>query len=461
MIWLKSLTEVVNMKLTRNEQTDNIINALNKKDPEQFRDLFLKLHFYDQSQLLILMSTQQRSLLYQYLTPKELGDMFDELEVNEENGIDYLNEMPTRLAANVLSEMYTDNTVDMLSKASRDELSTYLNLMPISENHEIRQLLNYDDKTAGALMTTEYIAVNVGSTVSQTMQIIRQNAENAEIIYYVYVQDDAENLVGVVTLRDLLSNDKRAQVKEIMNSNVYRVFVDDDQEEVAQTVREYNFLAMPVVNRAGHLLGIITVDDIIDVIDEESVEDYSGLAGVNVDEPDDSPWVTALHRLPWLITLLILGMSTASLISHFEGLVSEASVLAVFISLITGTAGNAGTQSLAVAVRKLSVNNSRQMGRLIRNEVVTGVLIGIVTAVVITVIVGLWKGNFVLGMVIGFSMVAAIIVANLAGSLIPILMDKIGVDPAVASGPFISTLSDLTSVMIYFTIARLFIVYLM
>lgn len=305
-------------------------------------------------------------------------------------------------------------------------------------------------------MTTEYVAVSIDDSVGTAMQVIRRLARDAEIIYYVYVQDDAENLIGVVTLRELLSNDKRAMVREIMNPNVYSVFVDDDQADVAQTVREYNFLAMPVVNRAGHLLGIITVDDIIDVIDEESTEDYSGLAGVNVDDLEESPIMAAVHRLPWLITLLILGMSTATLINHFEGLVSEASILAVFISLITGTAGNAGTQSLAVAVRKISVENDRKMIQLIRNEVITGLLIGVVTAIVITVIVGIWKNNFVLGAVIGISMVAAIIVANLAGSLIPILMDKIGVDPAVASGPFISTLSDLTSVMIYFSIARIF-----
>jgi magnesium transporter len=309
-------------------------------------------------------------------------------------------------------------------------------------------------------MTTEYVAVSIDDSVGTAMQVIRRLARDAEIIYYVYVQDDAENLIGVVTLRELLSNDKRAMVREIMNPNVYSVFVDDDQADVAQTVREYNFLAMPVVNRAGHLLGIITVDDIIDVIDEESTEDYSGLAGVNVDDLEESPIMAAVHRLPWLITLLILGMSTATLINHFEGLVSEASILAVFISLITGTAGNAGTQSLAVAVRKISVENDRKMIQLIRNEVITGLLIGVVTAIVITVIVGIWKNNFVLGAVIGISMVAAIIVANLAGSLIPILMDKIGVDPAVASGPFISTLSDLTSVMIYFSIARIFLNYL-
>lgn len=437
-----------------------MIAALEGQRRAIFRSQFLELHFYDQMQLFTTFTTQQRQIIYRFLTPKELGDMFDEFAVDETTVIDYLKEMTPKLAATVLSEMYTDNTVDILGQMGTADLATYLNLMPKAEIPEIRKLLNYDDKTAGALMTTEYVAVDQNKTVSTAMQIIRHQAENAEIIYYVYVLDDAQNLIGVVTLRDLMVSDKRTEIRSIMNPNVYSVLVDDDQENVAQKVREYDFLAVPVVNQTGHMLGIITVDDIIDVIDEESAEDYSGLAGVNVDDTKESPWLAAVHRLPWLVTLLVLGMSTASLINHFDGLVSQASILAVFISLITGTAGNAGTQSLAIAIRKISVEKDRKLWRLISNEVLTGVLIGAVTAVVIMIIVGIWKQNFILGGVIGISMFAAIVVANLAGSLIPILMDKIGVDPAVASGPFISTVSDLTSVMIYFSIAQLFLSYL-
>lgn len=443
-----------------NNENLAIIAALDHQKRTLFRSQFLKLHFYDQTQLFASFTAKQRSRIYQFLTPKELGDMFDEFEVEETTVIGFLKEMEPQLAADILSEMYTDNTVDILGQMDKADLATYLNLMPADEIVEVRQLLNYQDKTAGALMTTEYVAIDQHKTVSTAMQIIRHQATNAEIIYYLYVLDDAQNLIGVVTLRDLMVSDKRAVIQTIMNPHVYSVFVDDDQENIAQKVREYDFLAVPVVSRTGHMLGIITIDDIIDVIDEESAEDYSGLAGVNVDDTRETPWRAAIHRLPWLITLLILGMSTAGLINHFDSLVSQASILAVFISLITGTAGNAGTQSLAIAIRKISVENDRKIWHLISNEVLTGVIIGFTSALVITLIVGFWKSNFILGGVIGISMMAAIVVANLAGSLIPILMDWIGVDPAVASGPFISTLSDLTSVMIYFSVAQLFLAYL-
>ena len=203
---------------------------------------------------------------------------------------------------------------------------------------------------------------------------------------------------------------------------------------------------------------MVTVDDIIEVIDDEAQSDYSGLAGVNVDDVSEMPITATMKRLPWLITLLFLGMLTATLINHFDVLLNEASILAVFISLITGTAGNAGTQSLAVAVRRLALSDDEQpsMAKMIVSEVITGLLIGVLTGVTVLVLVGLWKHNFVLGGVIGLSMATAIWVANMAGSLIPLGMDKLGFDPAVASGPFITTLSDLTSVLIYFNIASLF-----
>ena len=206
---------------------------------------------------------------------------------------------------------------------------------------------------------------------------------------------------------------------------------------------------------------IVTVDDIIDVIDDEAASDYSGLAGVDVEEVSENPLKAASKRLPWLITLLFLGMSTASLISNYESLVSEASILAVFISLITGTAGNAGTQSLAVAVRRLAMKDEKDsnFGRLILSEVLTGLVTGAVTGLTIMIVVGVWQHNLPLGFVIGMAMLCAITVANLAGSLIPMLMDKLGFDPAVASGPFITTLSDLTSVLIYFNIANMFMRY--
>ena len=427
---------------------------LDQNDLQGFRDDFLEMHFYDQGQFYQSLDQEERQLVYSYLSPKELADMFDVIEEDDENMDEYLNEMRPQYAADMLSEMYTDNAVDLLNEIDKKAVAKFLSLMDSEHANEVRDLLHYEDDTAGSLMTTEF----ANQTVRSAMYVLKREAQIAETIYYTYVVNDDNQLVGVISLRDLIVNEDDTMVSDVMSERVIAVHVGDDQEDVAQTFRDYDFLALPITDYEDHLLGIVTVDDIIDVIDDEAASDYSGLAGVNVEEVDENPVKAASRRLPWLVTLLFLGMTTATLINHYEELVSKASILAVFISLITGTAGNAGTQSLAVAVRRLAISDDsdKNFKKLIIGEVLTGLVTGFVTGITIFIIVGIWKHNFILGFVIGTAMMAAITVATLAGSLIPMVMEKLGFDPAVASGPFITTLSDLTSVLIYFNIASLF-----
>lgn len=428
---------------------------------EAFREAFLDLHVYEQGQFYQSLAVEQRLLMYAYLSPKEIGDMFDMLEEDDENMSEYLSEMRPSYAAEMLAQMFTDNAVAILKLLNKKEKAKYLSLMPTESAAEVKAMLHYEDETAGSLMTTEFVSIVANQTVRSAMYVLKNEALAAETIYYIFVVNQENKLVGVISLRDLIVNDDDEMISDIMSERVIAVHVGDDQEDVAQTFRDYDFLALPVTDYDDHLLGIVTVDDIIDVIDDEATSDYSGLAGVNVDEVSENPLKAASKRLPWLITLLFLGMVTATLISKYEDLVSEASILAVFISLITGTAGNAGTQSLAVAVRRLAMNDDSAPSflKIVIGEVITGLLTGAVTGVTIFVLVAIWKGNPILGFVIGFAMMCAITVANLAGSLIPMLMEKLGFDPAVASGPFISTLSDLTSVLIYFNIASMFMHY--
>ncbi|WP_321382839.1 magnesium transporter [uncultured Enterococcus sp.] len=443
------------------EQFEVLLSFLTTEQMNEFRDAFLALHIYEQGQFYQSLEADARKRVYNYLSPKELADMFDVIEEDNDDMKVYIAEMRPSYAAEMLSEMYTDNAVDLLNMLDKSQMAKYLSLMSAEDASEIKELLHYEDDTAGSIMTTEYVSIVANQTVRSAMYVLKNQADVAETIYYVYVVDQDNRLVGVISLRDLIINDDDTMISEILSERVISVHVGDDQEDVAQTIRDYDFLALPVIDYDDHLLGIVTVDDIIDVIDDEAASDYSGLAGVDVEEVSENPFKAASKRLPWLITLLFLGMSTATLISHYEMLVSEASILAVFISLITGTAGNAGTQSLAVAVRRLAVSDEKDNNfkRLIISEVLTGVVTGAITGLTIFIVVGIWKQNFPLGFVIGMAMLCAITVANLAGSLIPMLMDKLGFDPAVASGPFITTLSDLTSVLIYFNIASIFMAY--
>ena len=430
---------------------------------QEFRNDFLEMHYYEQGQFYQSLTTEERMMLYSLLSPKEMADMFDVLEEDYDKMSDYLAEMRPSYAANMLSEMYSDNAVDILNTLDKKQMAMYLSLMEKEVASEIRELLHYEDETAGSIMTTEYVSIVANQTVRSAMYVLKSEAKVAETIYYIYVVDAEDHLVGVISLRDLIVNDDDALIADVMNERVRSVRVGDDQEDVAQTFRDYDFLALPVVDYEDHLVGIVTVDDIIDVIDDEATADYSGLAAVNVEEVDENPLKAASRRSPWLIALLFLGMITATMINRYEELVREASILAVFISLITGTAGNAGTQALAVAVRRIAMpeDKDRRFLWTVISELITGLIIGLITGIVIFALVAVWKHNPILGFVIGIAMMCAITVANLAGTFIPMLMDKLGFDPAVASGPFISTLSDLTSVLIYFNIASLFMQYFM
>ncbi|MFD1412148.1 magnesium transporter [Lapidilactobacillus gannanensis] len=436
-----------------------LLQALTKNENKVFRKAFLDMHFYDQAQFYLSLVPEQRQKLYQILDPHEVGDFFDTIEDDLPEMRELLLEMDTSYAASLLNSMFDDNAADILEHLPKDEVDRYLNLMDKADASQLRKLLHYDTETAGGIMTTDFITLQAELTVGEALTILKHEADEAETIYYVYLVNADQRLVGVITLRDLIVTDDDTKLATIMTAQVITASVHDEQADVAQKIRDYNFIALPVVDDQQRLVGIVTVDDVIEVIDDEAQADYSGLAGVDVEDVSDNPLKAASKRLPWLITLLFLGMSTATLINHYEDLLSEASILAVFISLITGTAGNAGTQSLAVAVRRLAFkgNDKPKLVRLVVSEILTGLVTGLITGLTIMLIVGFWKQNFALGLTIGLAMTAAITVANLAGSLIPMLMDKLGFDPAVASGPFITTLSDLTSVLIYFSIAQVFI----
>lgn len=448
------------------ENEYEILKELLKSDEtKKFCKKFLDMHFYEQSEFYLTLNQDDRMKLYTILKPDEIADMFDTIEEDLPELPDFLEEMDVQYAADMLNNMYDDNAADILEHLKTGEIDRYLSRMPRVDANNLRGLLHYDTETAGGLMTTDYVSFKVDQTIKSAMTELKEQADDAETINALFVVDDNGDLTGVLSLRELILNGDNKKLGDVMNQHVISINVDADQAEVAQVFRDYEFLVLPVVDHANRMVGIITVDDVIEIIDDEAQSDYSGLAGVDVDEAiAENPVKAATKRLPWLITLLFLGMITATLISHFETLLSQASILAVFITLITGTAGNAGTQSLAVAVRRLAVvkdDDKFRIGKLVLREIFTGVLTGVITGAVIWLAVGLWQQNFVLGFVIGLAMMVAITVANLAGSLIPIIMDKLGFDPAVASGPFISTLSDLTSVLIYFNIASIFMKFFM
>ncbi|MGM8364370.1 magnesium transporter [Virgibacillus sp. W0181] len=441
---------------------DSLHNLLEKELTGDFRKEFLEIHPYDQAMFFRKQTQEARLQIYTYLSPEEIAEIMENIEL-EETEI-FFTEMDPRFASMVLAEMPADDAVDILNGLEKDAVASFLTIMDKSAAEEIKELLHYEEKTAGSIMTTEYVSVYKMNTVKETMQQMKRKAPDAETIYYMYVLDENKHLVGVLSLRDLIIADEDVLISTIMSEHVVTVSVGRDQEEIAQMMRDYDFLALPVIDFQNHLLGIITVDDIMDVMEEEASDDYSKLAAIsNIDRPDDGPVESAKKRLPWLIILLFLGMMTASLIGSFEETLEQVAVLAIFIPLIAGMAGNTGTQSLAVAVRGIATGGYGKQGKmkLIIREATTGLITGVVCGIVIIAVIYLWKGELFLGILVGISIMVTLVVATLSGALIPLAMDRLNIDPAVASGPFITTLNDLTSILIYFGMATTFMQFLL
>lgn len=427
---------------------------------EHFREHFLALHPYDQAQFYEKFGPDIRQIIYRYLSPQEMAHVFEALELEDDEYEGVLNEMDTAYGAAMLSFMYTDDAVDVLNELDSEQRESYLEMMDSETVEEINGLLAYAEYTAGAIMTTEYISILETSTARSAMAVLRKKASEAETIYYLFVVNERHQLTGVISLRDLIIADEDRLIREIMSERVVYVNAQDDQEDVAQIMKDYNFLAIPVVSSEKEMLGIITVDDIIDVIDEEAEDDYSKLAGISdMDDIDSGPLNAAKKRLPWLIILLFLGMVTSSLIGLFEATLDKVALLATFIPLISGTSGNSGTQALAVSIRGIATGDIGEQSkfRLVIGEITTGLIMGLVSGTIVVGIIFVWKQELIIGVLVGTAICCSIIVATLAGALIPLLMHKLGVDPAVASGPFITTLNDVTSIVIYLGLATTFI----
>lgn len=308
-------------------------------------------------------------------------------------------------------------------------------------------------------MTKEYFYVSEEETTQEVIERIRAFGNRAETIYYLYVVSKNHELVGVLSLRDLLLAPESTKVRDAMNHQAVYVRVDEDQEEVAKVMQDYDLIAVPVVTHDQRLVGIITVDDIMDVVEIESDKDFHEFAGISATKGDElgkaSPVTAAKQRAPWIIILLFLSMLSGGLISVFESTLASVVSLAAFIPLIMAAAGNVGTQSLAVSLRNMNdeEEQDKDIKEILFNEAKTGVLLGAVSGVVVFGIVMVLYNDWVLSLIVGLSIFFSIIISSVIGTLIPDVIRKLNFDPAVASGPFITTINDTLGLLIYFIIA--------
>ncbi|MDQ0159710.1 magnesium transporter [Alkalibacillus salilacus] len=431
---------------------------------ETFRESLLSLHIQDQVEWFEgLEDLEIRQRVYDTLTPEELADIFQGLDVDEQQKI--MAEMNRDKWILTLNEMASDDVADYLEELEDEEVSTALNEMDEETAEKVQQIMEYHEETAGALMATEFIAIKTTDTVQQVMLNLRNDAPEAETIYYLYVVDTDGRLVGVVSLRDLITSDPSEVIENVMSQRVVSVKSYQDQEEVARLMQKYDFLATPVVSEENRLVGIITVDDIIDVIEDETTEDFGEISAVRgATGADITAWESTKKRAPWIIMLMFLGLITAEVIGYFEETLQTIVILAAFIPLLMDAAGNTGTQSLAVMVRNIALGtfDKRNVWRVLRRELLTGVMIGAGSGVTIALLIILfYEQNYVIAAIVGISIMLTLSVSTLTGSIIPLIINRLKIDPAVASGPFITTLNDIFGLLIYFTIATSMIEYLM
>ncbi|MEW5921840.1 MAG: magnesium transporter [Bacillota bacterium] len=420
-------------------------------------------HPSDLAELVDELNDQQRKELFELLSDEEAALIIQEMEDFDQ--VSLIRLLTRHRASSILKEMAVDDATDLLGELSEEEVKELLSLIE-EEAEEIKGLLRYREDTAGGIMTTEFIALPEDIPVEEAITRLREMAPDAEIIYYVYVINAQTKLTGVISLRDLIAAEDGTLLEEIMLRNVISVPADMDQEEVARLVSRYDLLAVPVVDEEQRLLGIITVDDIIDVIEEEATEDIYRLTGTgeveSVDILEASVFGIVRKRLPWLIISLLGGLLSGSVIGSFETILQSIVILAVFIPVIMDMGGNVGTQSSTLFVRGLATGEieEKDTWRYFMREVKIGVAMGVINGFFIAIAAALWQGIPVLGVVVGIAMFTTISLAALIGTLIPIIFNHFGIDPAITSGPFVTTIKDVTGLLIYFYIATLFMRYL-
>jgi len=421
--------------------------------------LLTKLHPADIAHLFRYIDPKDQRVLFNLIPDPEIaGYVLSELD--HASGASLLEQINKEKIVEFLQEMPYDDAADIIGNLPEELATEILHLMEDEDSHEIEELLKYDEDTAGGIMATEIFSLREELTVKEAVSAI-QEAGDVEMVFYLYVTDEHGHLVGVLSLRQLLTVPPSTRLRDIMIRDVISVRTDTDQEEVARVVEKYNILAVPVVNETNKLMGIITVDDVIDVLRQEATEDFYKMAGASDEELllGNEAFKIARLRLPWLITNLFGGVITGYLMWLFKVTIRDVIALISFIPVITGMGGNVGGQSATIVVRGFATGkiDMSTLRKVFFKEFRVGIIMGIVCGLTVGAVAFLWHGNIYLGMVVGLAMVFAMTVATTMGVLAPTFFKKVGVDPAIAATPFVQTANDITGILIYFATATLFL----
>ncbi len=435
-----------------------------REEPEALREALDELHEEDVAEICQDLSEEEVVNLLRALPDEFAGGVLERLPDEVRNAA--LEKLKPIEAASLLAEMAPDDRADALQSLEmplQEKLLAELATVQPEAAEEARELVAYPEDSAGAIMTTAFVGIPPETKVWQAIDEVRKasKAGAVETVYYVYALAYGDKLVGVVSLRELILAEPAQTLADIMTENVVRLDIADGREEVARTMAKYDFTAMPVVDAAGRMVGVVTVDDVVDVVIEEATEDAQKMGAVSpmLDTYFQiSFWQYWRSRVTWLVVLFLGGFLTASVMEHFEGAIHELAVLAVFLPLIISTGGNAGSQSASLVIRALATDevHPSDWARVLRREVVVGITLGLVVGVLgfARALFTADTDSYAFAAVVSVSIVGVVTVGSLVGALLPLVIQRVGLDPAVSSTPFIASLSDVVGLLIYLGIAR-------
>jgi len=415
-----------------------------------------EVHYADIAEIIDELNADEATYLIKLLDSDKTSDVLTELDEDVREAI--LSNLSNKEIAEELEELDTDDAADIIAELPKEIIEEVISEIVDKEHaKDIVDLLRYDEDSAGGLMAKELVKVRETWNVLACVKEMRTQAENVTRVHSIYVVDEEDVLLGRLSLKDLLTASNTAQIKDVYISKVDSVNVNEDPEEVAKIMSKYDLEAIPVIDEIGRLVGRITIDDIVDVIKEEAEKDYQMAAGISQDvEADDSIWQLTRARLPWLILGLFGGLGAAAIMGGFEEMIAKHAILFFFTPLIAAMAGNVGVQSSAIIVQGLANDDLKgSVGSRLIKEMLLALLNGIILAAILLLFTWFWKGSFLTALAISISLIAVIVVAGFIGTFTPLFLHKRGIDPAIATGPFITTSNDIFGILIYFWIAKL------
>ena len=460
--------ENMDFEAIHEKQSDELMELLDSRHMKELQTRLEDMNEFDVAEFLSEIGDNRMPMVFRLLSKETAADVFANFDAPEQEQI--INSITDSELSAIIEELYVDDAVDMMEELPANVVKRVMRTATPETRRLINQYLNYPENSAGSIMTAEFIDLKKYMNVREAIARIRRIGEDKETIYICFVTSADRKLEGVVSVKDLLLNDDETVIEDIMDTNVIFCMTHDDQEEVSEKISDYDLMAIPVVDKEGRLVGIVTVDDIIDVLEQETTEDFEIMAAMT---PSDKPYSRTgaidmwKNRVPWLLFLMLSATFTTMILNSFEDALAVQAVLIGFIPIIMGTGGNSGAQSSTAIIRSLSLGDTEPKDALkvIWKEWRVALLCGLTLAAVnfakMLLVDNLLLGNpdvdYTIALIVSLAIVFTVMFAKVVGSFLPMLAEKIGLDPAVVATPLITTISDAVSLLIYLEIAKVFL----